>query len=138
MRHLLITLFLCLQLLAPVAQAQATKGPLDISVRQYGFLLGIAVLGGFVSWLNKVMKGELAAANLMHLIGELCTSALAGLLAFFLMQWLGISEWLQPAIVGIAGHMGTKALQWGEESLKKKAATALGISDGDKSEKGEQ
>lgn len=133
MRHALIILILCLHLLAPmVAQAQAAvKGPLDVSLKQYGFFLAIALLGGFVSWFGKVRRGELAAANLMHLIGELCTSALAGLLAFWVMQWLGTPDMLQAAVVGVSGHMGTKALLWAEETLKRRAAAALGVAPKD-------
>ncbi len=130
MRHILIMLLLCLHLLAPIAaqaQAAASKGPLDVSLKQYGFFLAIALLGGFVSWFGKVRRGELAAANLMHLIGELCTSAMAGLLAFWVMQWLGTPDMLQAAVVGVSGHMGTKAVVWAEDVLKRRAEAALGI-----------
>jgi len=129
MRHTLVTLILCVHLLlAPMlASAQAEKGPLDVSLKQYGFFLAVALLGGFVSWFSKVRRGELSAASLMHLIGELSTSAMAGLLAFWIMEWLHTPAMLQAAIVGVSGHMGTKAIAWLENALKRRAETALGV-----------
>ena len=129
MRDLLVIVFICLQLLAPVVHAESAKAPLDVSIKQYGFVLAMALLGGLVSWVAKVRRGELAAANLFHLVGELATSALSGLLAFFLMQWLNTPDMLQAAIVGVAGHAGTKGLQWAEDTLKKRASRALGVDE---------
>ena len=129
MRHTFLTLILCLHLLIPMAaQAQAAiKGPLDVSLKQYGFFLAVALLGGFVSWFSKVRRGELAAASLMHLIGELSTSAMAGLLAFWVMQWMQTPDMLQAAIVGVAGHMGAKFITWLESVMKRRAELALGL-----------
>lgn len=120
----LIQITLCLHLLAPMmAFAQASTGlkdPLNYPLRQYAFLLGLAVLGGFVSWYSRVRKGEIAAWNVQHLIGELATSAFAGLIAFWLCEWANLAPVLTAAIVGVSGHMGTKAINMVEEALKKR------------------
>ena len=82
----LILILVVLALLVPLSAWAQTKGPLDYSLKQYGFILGISLLGGVVSWSHKVRKGDAQAWNVMQLIGELATSAFAGLLAFWLCE----------------------------------------------------
>lgn len=118
----LITLVLCLHLLAPIAAWAQAKDPLSVPLRTYGFMLAVALLGGLVSWIAKVRRGDAQAWNLMQLVGELCTSAFAGLLAFWLCGATGVSvEWTAP-LVGIAGHMGTRAISAFEEFAQKRWA----------------
>lgn len=120
--RLLVSLMLCLHLLAPVSvwAKDALKDPMDYSLRQYGFILGIALLGGLVGWAGKVRKGEISAFSLNHLVGELATSALAGLLCFWLCEWAGVAPLLTAALTGIFGHMGTRGLSMLEEWGKSK------------------
>ncbi len=94
----------------PSSASGAGKDPLDFPLQQYAFLLGVALLGGLVSWYSKVRSGAVHAWNLMHLIGELATSAFAGLIAFWLCAWLGTPPLITAALVGISGHMGTRAI----------------------------
>lgn len=58
MTRLLITLILCLHLLAPmVAYAQSVvRSPVSYSLQEYGFVLGTALLGGLASFWIKVRK----------------------------------------------------------------------------------
>lgn len=124
MRPFLARLAVCLLFLAPVQAAElivADKSPLSYPLKQYGFVLGMALLGGFVNWYSQVRKGELSGTSITALVGELTTSALAGLLAFFVCEWLAISPLLTGAVVGITGHMGTRALALGEQLLKRRA-----------------
>lgn len=126
--RLLTTLLLCLHLLAPIAawaqDSARTKNPLDYSLKQYGLILGIALLGGVVSWFTKVRKGELPSWSINHLVGELATSALAGLLCFWICEWAGSAPLLTAALTGIVGHMGTKAMAMLEEWGKAKFPSA--------------
>lgn len=90
----------------------------DFDLRRYGFMLAVALLGGVASWVAKVRRGEAAPWNVMHLIGELATSAFAGLLCFWICQASGMSlSWTVP-LVAISGHMGIRAIavfeQWAE------------------------
>lgn len=102
------------------------KDPLNYPLKQYGFMLGVALFGGVVSWLAKVKKGQLYAWNVMHLVGELATSAFAGLLAFWLCQASGLAlSWTVP-LVGIAGHMGTRAISEIELMVAKRWASRAG------------
>lgn len=133
MRHIFIMFLLCLHLLAPLAaQAQAaTKSPLDLPLKSYLFFGLVALLGGLVNWFSRVKRGEAQASNIAQLVGELVTSGVAGLMAWWFMQWMHIDEMLQAPIVGVAGHMGATALQWAEIVLKRRAEAMLGISTKD-------
>jgi len=109
--RILAILALVFCLLAPLMARGQGKDPMDYPLKQYGFLLGTALLGGLVSWSAKVRKGEVQAWQLTHLVGELCTSAFAGLLAFWLCEWASTPALLTASFVGIAGHMGARAIQ---------------------------
>lgn len=124
MRFLIMLAFFAVIAVAPLLARAQERDPLSTPLRQYGFMLATALLGGLVSWVAKVRKGEIAAWNLMQLVGELCTSAFAGLMCFWLCQAAGLQiAWTVP-LVGIAGHMGTRAIalfedfaerRWGEK-----------------------
>ena len=105
-----------------VAQAEptTTKDPLNYPLRQYGFMLAIALVGGLVSWYAKVRDGKAAAWNIMQLVGELCTSAFAGLMCFWICELLNAPPLLTASLVGIAGHMGTRAIQAFEDAARKR------------------
>lgn len=133
LEKLMLTLFLCLHLLMPMAvQAQSQvqiiiKTPSSYSLQEYGTVLGIALLGGLASWYMKVRKGELLIWNLSALIGELCVSAFAGLMAFYLCEYFSLSPLLTPAVVGMSGHAGTKGLTWLEAVGQRVMEKKLGI-----------
>ena len=109
------------------AQAVITKDPLSYSVRQYGFVLFMSLLGGLASWYAKVRKQEIPATNLFALVGELSTSAFSGLLAFFVCEAMDTPPLYMAAAVGIAGHMGNKAIAWAEDALKRRGERLLGV-----------
>lgn len=129
MTKLFLTLILCLHLLAPLA-AQAEvfiKTPLSYSLSEYGFVLATALLGGLASWFAKVRRGELLAWNLSALIGELCVSAFAGLLAFWGCEALGVQPLVTAAVIGISGHAGARGINWLEGMGQKFLERKLGI-----------
>lgn len=110
----------CVSLLWPLWARASEKDPLNYPLKQYGFMLAIALLGGLVSWYAKVRRGEATPWNVMQLTGELCTSAFAGLLAFWICEYMGIPPALEAALVGVAGHMGTRAITTFEEFAQRK------------------
>lgn len=118
MRLLIIQITLCLQLLSPMsvmAQSVSPKDPLSYPLKTYGFMLVMAIFGGFVSWYAKVRRDEIPGSSLFHLIGEITTSAFAGLVTFFICEYAGLSRGITAPLVGIAGHMGAKVISWYEE-----------------------
>jgi hypothetical protein len=118
-------------LLAPmIAWAQSVpnpKDPMGYPLKTYGFMLGVAVIGGLVSFYGKVRRKEVEALSVMHLIGEIATSAFAGLLTFWVCEYLGIQQILTAPIVGVSGHLGAKAINWAESALKQRAEAATGV-----------
>ena len=136
----IVSLALCMNLWAPtlviaqtIASQPLVKTPLSYSLREYGVVLATALLGGAASWYMKVRKGELMAWNLSSLIGELCVSAFAGLIAFWLCEYFNLNPLLTSAVVGMSGHAGAKGLIWlegaGQRIMEKKLGLAADIGE---------
>ncbi len=110
----IISLLICLHMALPVAawaqELTKQKNPLDYSLAQYGIMLAVALLGGFVGWFSKVRKGELHMFSFFHLVGELATSSLAGLVCFWVCEWANSPPLLTVALVAISGHMGARGI----------------------------
>lgn len=102
------------------AQGAVDKGPFDPSLwMSYIWVMGIAVLGGCASFYLKVKRGQARYFNLAELVGEIVTSALAGIITFWLCKSAGVNDYLSAAFVGIAGHMGSRALFLLEKVLER-------------------
>jgi sugar phosphate permease len=127
--RIFISLLISLHLLVPIAvwAQSVVKTPLSYSLQEYGIVLGTALLGGLASWWMKVRRGEILAWNLSSLIGELCVSAFAGLVAFWLCEYFTLNPLLTSAIVGMSGHAGAKGLIWVESAGQKVLEKKLGI-----------
>lgn len=115
MKKRIFALLIALHLAPALA---ADKDPLDYSLKQYGMVLALALLGGMVSFYAKVRAGHVSAFNVMHLVGELATSAFAGLLCFWMAEQAGLPQLVTACLVGVAGHMGARAIavfeQWAQ------------------------
>lgn len=99
---------------------RTTGGPFDPALLvTYGWVVLISLLGGVASFYGKVKAGKTRWINLGEFVGELCTSALAGLLMYWMCRWSGLNEWLTAAFVGVAGHMGSRALFLLEKVLER-------------------
>lgn len=118
-----VQLYLCLALMQPfVAMAQAAvRDPLSYPLRQYGVVLFMTLLGGFVGWYSKVRKGEVAVSSLFALIGEMATSALAGLGSFFVCDYLNVPLGITAAVAGLCGYMGGRAIEMAERWMQQRA-----------------
>lgn len=124
-----VELMLCLHLLMPIAawaQDAAPKDPLSYPLKTYGFMLLMAIFGGFVSWYAKVNRKEIPAASIFHLIGEIATSAFAGMITFFACEYANFPQILTAGLVGVSGHMGTKVITLWEDWAKQRAAQRIG------------
>ena len=114
-------------LLPLITWANTIKTPGAYSLKEYTMVLAVAVLGGLVAFYNKVRRGELPGYKIHNLIGELCTSAFAGLLTFWLCEWGNVPQLLTIAFVGVSGHAGTVAIAWLERTLERFAEARLGV-----------
>lgn len=104
----------------PPEMIQSAKDPMAYSLKTYGFMLGISIFGGLVSFYAKVKRGEAQYTSATVLIGEICTSAFAGLLTFWLCEWANSPQILTAPLVGIAGHLGAKAITLFEDAAKRR------------------
>lgn len=86
------------------------KDPTTYSWLTYAWVTGLSMIGGFVNFAGKVRAGKARPFNLTELVGELVTSGFAGVLTFFLCESAGIGQTVSAVLIGIAGHMGTRAI----------------------------
>jgi hypothetical protein len=86
------------------------KDPTNYSFVTYGWVMLLSAWGGLVSFLRKQKAGKVRAFNITEFLGELMTSALAGLITFWLCEWSNTSPLLSAALIAISGHMGSRAL----------------------------
>jgi drug/metabolite transporter (DMT)-like permease len=96
------------------------QDPTSFTWLTYGWVLLLAGLGGVVNFVRRIREGESNKWNLAELIGEIATSAFAGLITFYLCEAANISHLIGAALVGISGHMGSRAIFLFEIMLKKR------------------
>jgi hypothetical protein len=98
------------------------------AVFQYLIIALVALWGGVVSYYRRVVKGELKHA-IWRMLGELTVSAGAGMGVALLMLDAGAPTVWATACGGIAGHMGGRVFDIGEEIL---ANTLQGLAGKDR------
>lgn len=115
-----IAFFFAMVVTLAQAVEPVSRDDLDLSLHTLAFIIGMALAGGLVSWFAKVQAGKIPGWSLMHLIGELCTSAFAGFLCFLLCDAVGIPLKVTIGLVGVAGHAGSRAINAFETFAAKK------------------
>ena len=99
------------------------------SLTKLGPVILVALLGGAVAFYRKVKEGAARAFNFTEFIGEMLTSALAGVLFYWFCQYAEMNPWLTAAIVGIAGHMGSRGMFLLEKWVESKFSSATNLKD---------
>lgn len=76
--------------------------------------VGLLAMGGglvaFIRRLNKSRKPQPLSLIFIKLMGELVISAFAGVVTFYLCEYLGISPLLTAVMVAVSGHLGGNAI----------------------------
>jgi hypothetical protein len=97
------------------------KDPSTYGLITYLWVIGLSAWGGLVNFYRNVASGKTRALNFIELIGELATSAFAGLITFWLCEAAQFNPLVTAALVGISGHMGSRALyqleRWAQARL---------------------
>lgn len=96
------------------------KSPESFGWITYAWVVGLSVLGGIAAFVTKIKTGQTRAFNFTELVGEMTTSAFAGVMTFYLCTWSNFSSLLTAAIVGISGHMGSRAIFLIEKFIESK------------------
>jgi len=73
------------------------------------WVFGLSMWGGTVNYIYKLNKYHLPF-SLFRFIGEILTAAFVGVITFLLCNSSGLGLEVTAALVGISGHMGTRAL----------------------------
>ena len=139
MTNFFCALIIALHMAGPAfAQADLPRSPLSYSLREYGLILAIAMLGGFVRWYNAVRRGESVAYDLRTLVGELFTSAFIGILVFWGCEAMGVQPLVTAALAGMAGPAGVSGLLWAERAMKRFFERNYGVADTDRAPLGDK
>ena len=110
----------------PSMPEQQLKDPTTFSLLTYGWVVLLAALGGVASFVRKLRAGVVRSWNLAELAGEIVVAGFTGIITFFLCEAAGIDRMMTAALVGISGHMGSRALFMLEKLLEDRAGRMLG------------
>lgn len=100
--------------------------PTSFSLLTYAWVIGLAIFGGIANFVGKQRRGEVRAFNITELIGELFVSGFAGVITFYLCTWADFDPLLTAVLVGMCGHMGSRAIMLGERKMKKYIDNKIG------------
>ena len=96
------------------------RSPFDLSLLAvYSWVVVIAMFGGAANFIRKVKSGQARAFNFVEFVGELVISAFAGIMTYWFCEWANVNPWLTAAFVGVSGHMGSRAIFMGEQTVER-------------------
>ena len=98
----------------------AVKNPATYTALTYLWVIALAAWGGAVNYIKRVREGSTQRFNFMELVGEIMTAAFAGIITFWLCEASGIEPLVTAALVGVSGHMGSRAIYMIEAWARKK------------------
>jgi len=84
------------------------KSPENYAIATYLWVFGLAMLGGVVSFMKKLMNGRKWKAG--DFVGDIAASAFAGVLTFYICESLNVPQVASAALVGVAGHSSSKVM----------------------------
>jgi hypothetical protein len=83
------------------------KDPFGYPLTTYLWVLGLALIGGAVKYLNQ----KSTRFSWVILVRDLVTAGFAGLMTFWICEWANISGPLSAVLISTSGLMGTRALR---------------------------
>lgn len=103
-----------------------SKDPNDyVTALQLIGFSSLALWGGFVSYYQRFLRTG-RKFRLMIFTGEMSTSALSGIVMFYLCRGYGLSEPLTAAFTALAGLAGGKLLERFEQIMNRRVTQILG------------
>lgn len=111
------------------------KDPATYGVITYAWVLVLASWGGAVNWFRKSKAENFSRVNIMEFIGELATSAFTGVLTFWGCEAAGFAPLWTAVLVGISGHMGSRAIFHAERVLQSWVSSRAGVPVHDEGDK---
>lgn len=92
----------------------------------FGWFLFLAGWGGTANYLSRIKKSQ-SRFSFVEWVGECAISGFAGIMTLLICYRFGIDFFLSGALVGMAGHMGGRAIFIIENLGQRYAARKLGI-----------
>lgn len=80
-------------------------------VLKYAWVVILAVLGGVASYMQSIEQRGVPF-SVFRLVTEIMVSGFVGVLVFLLCSDFGVPPLLTATLVGIGGHMGSRALNF--------------------------
>ena len=99
------------------------KDPTNYSLITYGWVVVLSAWGGVVNFVRKKRDGVARPFNFTELAGEIVTSGFAGVITFWLCEASAISPLITAALVGVSGHMGSRAIFQIEKMVESRFGT---------------
>jgi len=92
--------------------AEAAKSPLSYDLLTYAWVVLLSVWGGTVRFVRKIRTGTMSMRQACFtFLGEVSTSGFAGVITFYICEASSLTPLMTAVFVGIAGHMGGRALE---------------------------
>ncbi len=92
-------------------QSPTPGGGFDFdAMLSWALLIGLSLWAGVASFVRKMKDGHVRAFNITELVGELVISGFTGIVVANLCDTIPCPIPLKYALVGIAAHMGSRAL----------------------------
>lgn len=96
------------------------NSPENYSLITYLWVLGLSILGGTAHNVAKIKNGTIKRFSLPEWVGDITIAGFIGVITFYLCEYAKFPPELTAASVGIASHMGTRAIVIFERMLFKK------------------
>ena len=95
------------------------KDPTTYSIITYAWVVILSAWGGIVAYIHKLKHESNQTFSIGALIGEVLISGFVGVITFWGCEQASFAPLWTAALVGISGHMGSRALFPLEEYLTK-------------------
>ena len=127
MKPIRLTVLVALAAISCLVYGADTKHrtPFDYEFLTYAWVMGLAAFGGVVNFSRKMREGAVRAFNLTEFIGEIVTSAFAGLLTFWLTEAAEMDKLVSAVLIAVSGHMGSRAIFMIEKALQRKVESKV-------------
>lgn len=96
----------------PLACGFSMNTPEYYSTITYLWVIGLSLVGSLIARFQSWKENKRKKISLMEIIGELFISGFAGIITFFLCEFLEVPQLLTMFLCGIAGNMGSKSLDF--------------------------
>lgn len=94
-------------------------GPTSYDLITYAGVILLAIWGGAINYYSRwIQQDRRRRFSVTELFGELATSGLAGILLFWLLEYMNTPPLLTASLIGISGHMSSRTLFLMERMLQ--------------------